>query len=575
LCTLSDSSSGTYHYYNYNKACDYLCNDNDKEKMILVKFKLSSTKTCTRILTLPPCTDITTCCKQVKEENVDVIVNPGNDAGETCCFKFNFNDISCNISKINIYKDSGRANYITSIYTKNIDLSNLSDNMGWLCLHNFVHDTLLKIYFALVDSNGTECIHLQPVDIPVCYSCCEHVHATVTSTPDYDDGTKCCFTAEVWADSNKLCPGLAKIEIVRTSDSFSIAKQQIEFNQFDIAYFDFCVGKSVFDSMASLPIIVRCEALDGTILCEYPATIDSCTMPTLCTPDYPLTGWKHNLKPDTLSIGCDTISNCHVVINYSYRLVRDSITNQIKWRDIEVTSFDFDPTCADTNCQNELVEKILAHIWNNKDVTDVFLFNPGGWGNDTIRCFDNLRVISSDCFKSYMPLSDPIDYTSICESTTCCYAIFHTCYKRDAFNNLTNLPDSTKQSEFYKVPVNCPSGCVSGNCGKWNVYGNHASGIIQQTEVIENIFKNNLCNVILKSDNTHTTYSLDLECELNGIIHIELFDLLGNTILSKDVDKTGYKITIPVEILLNSGVYLIRVNIDGTLLFYNKFNIIK
>jgi len=388
-------------------------------------------------------------------------------------------------------------------------------------------------------------------------------------------------------NEEKLCPGLAKIEIVRTSDSFSIAKQQIEFNQFYFAYYDFCVGKSVFDSLASLPITVRCEALDGTILCEYPATIDSCTMPTLCTPDYLNTKWIPNGQPNTLSIGCesDTISNCHVIITYSYRAVMSG--PNVLFRDIEVTSFDFDPACSGSGCQNELVKQILDSIWNQKKVIDEFKFSPSSWGSDTIRCFDNMRVISSDCWQYYQ-LPDGGIATKQCDSNTCCYGIYHTCYKRVRGDTLIYLPDSTAYTQFDNVPVECKSGCESGNCQKMlpcmpteagprpcppccQNGGPHGGGkiIFNEGDV-----KDNICKVKLISDSKNSS-SIDLTCELNGRLNLEIFDLLGQIIFSKYDDKTTYKMNIPIENRLNTGLYLVWISLDGDLIYYNKLNIIK
>ena len=81
-------------------------------------------------------------------------------------------------------------------------------------------------------------------------------------------------------------------------------------------------------------------------------------------------------------------------------------------------------------------------------------------------------------------------------------------------------------------------------------------------------FKNN-------SNNEHDSKSIDLECSQNGNIQIELIDLLGNYVMRKELEKNSYKLIIPIDAKLTSGVFFIRVYLDGSLLYYNKINIVK
>jgi hypothetical protein len=54
-----------------------------------------------------------------------------------------------------------------------------------------------------------------------------------------------------------------------------------------------------------------------------------------------------------------------------------------------------------------------------------------------------------------------------------------------------------------------------------------------------------------------------------------LIDLLGNVIQQRDVEKNSYLVTIPLDIELNSGMYFLRIIVDGNDLYYNKINVIK
>ena len=187
-------------------------------------------------------------------------------------------------------------------------------------------------------------------------------------------------------------------------------------------------------------------------------------------------------------------------------------------------------------------------------------------------------------------MSDNPHFERECFSTTCCYAVYHTCYKKDQYGNLTYIPDSTTINTYQNIPVNCQPPCISGNCNKWFPPDPCAGPAVPcppccspggggpaNPKIMfgEGDVKDNLCNITLKSDNLNISYSIDLECVLNGKIRFEIIDILGNIIMNKGIDKNTYKISIPIDLSLHSGIYFIRVNIDGSLLYYNKFNIVK
>jgi len=66
-----------------------------------------------------------------------------------------------------------------------------------------------------------------------------------------------------------------------------------------------------------------------------------------------------------------------------------------------------------------------------------------------------------------------------------------------------------------------------------------------------------------------------MECSLNGHVHLELVDLLGNIIMIREFNKTNYFEIIPLEKNLTNGIYFLRILIDDNLLYNNKINIVK
>jgi hypothetical protein len=76
----------------------------DCKKKILVKFSNFSgvylDEDCWRVLTLPSCTEMSKCCDSA---DVVVIKHPGNDNEKTCCYKFNINNVGCNVAEVKIY----------------------------------------------------------------------------------------------------------------------------------------------------------------------------------------------------------------------------------------------------------------------------------------------------------------------------------------------------------------------------------------------------------------------------------------------------------------------------------------
>ena len=88
-------------------------------------------------------------------------------------------------------------------------------------------------------------------------------------------------------------------------------------------------------------------------------------------------------------------------------------------------------------------------------------------------------------------------------------------------------------------------------------------------------FSSGIYFVKLISGKSNDEKLIKMECSLNGHVHLELVDLLGNNVMTKDLNKTNYFEIIPLEKNLTNGIYFISVKVDNNMIYYNKINILK
>jgi len=202
-----------------------------------------------------------------------------------------------------------------------------------------------------------------------------------------------------------------------------------------------------------------------------------------------------------------------------------------------------------------------------------WLLRDGGLPKPNVvdECFTNYRVISNDCWRWHTREDGKRVYTTYCPTDECCYASFTVCYVKDEYGKIT-MTRYFQNSPAYSMPEQCPQGCSSRNCEKWFpdlVHGREFS----EENLIEN--KDVICNVTAIQDIITDNIKINMECNLNGYVTFELYDLLGNLIINEKFEKNNYYVTYPLKQEINTGMYVIRVKIDDVQVFNNKILIIN
>lgn len=83
------------------------------------------------------------------------------------------------------------------------------------------------------------------------------------------------------------------------------------------------------------------------------------------------------------------------------------------------------------------------------------------------------------------------------------------------------------------------------------------------------------CKVNITNTKGYNDYSINLECEQKGKVAFQIFDLLGNKLCENEINKTGYHSSIPIESQLRTGVYIIRVMLNGSVIYNDKISIVR
>jgi len=414
-----------------------------------------------------------------------------------------------------------------------------------------------------------------------CENCCEKIHTTVNQYATYDDGTSCCFTFNVEVEPGALC-GIKKVRVFDINDIFLWESQEDVIAE-GVTNHTFCVNKSVFGVQPG--IFLRFKYLDenNDVLCSTDGLlfIEKCReYPIPCTPDYEGTAFSPPVTK-TIFFDCgEPPIPCAVTFTYTYRHIKDVFGNSVH-RDIQVLSYNFPTGC---NCEEERVNRMLLEMWSNPDVIDEFGLNDillNDWPLNSPKCFTNFRVISADCWE--ISNTYPIQYTKKCNNDVCCYATYRVCYWKDNDGNILlclgitpcSNPSYQKLSENDIVPIQCISPCDERNCHIWRPSeGGGVSGRIAFNEY-NKITNYNFCYVYLKSDKKTESIEINIECKLKGKVAIVLVNLMGQVVMSYEIVKYGYSVSVPVNDKLTSGVYFLKVYIDNGFIYSDKIIIIK
>lgn len=432
-----------------------------------------------------------------------------------------------------------------------------------------------------INTQSTHCksddfiVQCLPPDIP----CCEPISAHVSGNPLWADGDRCCYALLINLPDSLPCV-TEDVEI--WSEVSNKRLTRISPISSGISQHEFCVDIEEFGESTSLPIQIRfreqdsasyfCIKLDTLKACEY--------IPLPCTPDSLNVPWKGPDEADVLFYcpGSNPPQLCYIKFSFVYRLVEDENGDPLH-RDVQVIKTEGLSQCP---CEEEAIKQMLERMWKDINVINEFkLPETLNWPVGDTMCFTNFRVITSDCWSQYTvysfdSLGNPVTKTirQPCDSVECCYAVYKVCYKK--------LPDDViDYLGFERIAQNSPliqqcngwdayPPCLGANCNKWLI-----SGPVQQliyTDIKK--YSGERCNVYvaLRKDLTNI---LNIECDVNGSVTIEMIDLMGRTVMNVDFIKNSFSYILPLRDNLPAGTYLLRIKINNELLFFNKINIMN
>ena len=123
-----------------------------------------------------------------------------------------------------------------------------------------------------------------------------------------------------------------------------------------------------------------------------------------------------------------------------------------------------------------------------------------------------------------------------------------------------------------KTPVPCPAPCLTRSCLKW--IDPHPIGK-KSYEIDEKKVSSSSCNVYAVKSENGDNLTINLECQQQGTITLELYNLMGSLVYRAENSKKGYLLSFTINENLPLGIYFIRVKMEDNVLYYNKINIFK
>jgi hypothetical protein len=527
-----------------------------------------------------------------KWDNLDIKVESASQDADKCCF-----DVFIKNNNLCAFRNAGFKLTIPADFLENVN-TDITPESGWAWDGILKELRLLQSYqingepnknnwikiaricskrgfgsrnvdFEII-SSISECNHKWSFDLK-CKECCEKLHSTITSDSYYDDGANCCFKLKLVVNPDLGCGGLKYVKIV---DMNGNSIKQFPDNSIPIgtSFWDFCVKYTDFKGKSTMNVKIQFFNSNDQLICDYTGVINSCNkVPVPCTPDYNLFPWEDN-QTGTVDFPCPSNPSitCHVTFTYTYRHIKDG--NVSIHRDIQILNYKVN---ADCNCSDEIIKQMIMSIWSSTVVMNEFdiPFDPT-WPNNSPRCFDNFRVITSDCWdEAYAQgANGSMLYRKKCDDFACCYATYRVCYFKDGDGNIS-FSSFSILSNVLITPQSCTQPCVPNNCQNWHPHDGNIS--MNKRFIWSDENQDNLCNVFIVYGKDKSNISINLECELTGKISLQFFDLLGNVLYQKEVVKDGFELSIPLNGNLTSGIYFVKINIDNNLLYYNKLNIIK
>ncbi|MBM2814812.1 MAG: Peptidase protein [Ignavibacteria bacterium] len=146
------------------------------------------------------------------------------------------------------------------------------------------------------------------------------------------------------------------------------------------------------------------------------------------------------------------------------------------------------------------------------------------------------------------------------------------CYKKNPDGSVTVLENSIINSSGYFTPRACDSlTCVPDNCMKWKF--DHGVQIIEPVDVVD--LPENRCKIDIIQNAYEESLKISLNCNENGNIQVEIYDLLGNIILQREYSKNTRYFTKEIGFNLGTGIYFCKVNLNKQVYYNQKLIIIK
>ena len=326
---------------------------------------------------------------------------------------------------------------------------------------------------------------------------------------------------------------------------------------------------------------------EGYKLCERLSTINACNeVPSGCDPDN-VGQWIIFNHPEDVDFYCtDNASGllklCHVTFNFEYRNI---VVNGIQHRDVQILDYTKSGSC---DCFDEQMYQMIEKMWSETDVKNEFNLDDPTWqvtDPPSIKCKDDFRVISADCWYYFsLPFGNNQFkiFTKECESDACCWSSYYVCYRKTGANQFELVTDPPPGMIISSIdpPPACPSGCSSRNCNYITFTNSahldqHPNESMKKADDISGKYSPQPCKVYLVNNEENDKLSAKLECGQNGNVGIMIFDLLGNAVYKTEINKNSFSITVPINVNLSSGIYLLRVNMDDVMIFNDKINIVR
>ena len=83
------------------------------------------------------------------------------------------------------------------------------------------------------------------------------------------------------------------------------------------------------------------------------------------------------------------------------------------------------------------------------------------------------------------------------------------------------------------------------------------------------------CKVYITNSKDYNDCSINLECEQEGKVTFQIFDLLGNEVSKTEINKTNYHASLPIDSKIRTGIYFLRVILNGSIIYSDKVSIVK